>query len=670
MSLSWRFLLPDPTSTRDTQAWFLLLAVLYQSYRLSIPSYLLLPRYFIFLIVQSLFFLSCTWHFVRFAAGWYLRRKTTDRRRLLEKRVAIEQDDYDSSREKKQKGNNAQSLPPPQTDQKGEDDDDWKKVECHMTNSTTNGGPLDKDWKGIVGFFHPFCNAGGGGERVLWSAIRATQKRYPDAICCVYTGDHNVSKTEMIQRVHERFNIQLHAPTLVPLYLSTRHWVLASTWPRFTLLGQSLGSLVLAWDAFSLLVPDVFVDTMGYAFALALSKWLFPDVPTGAYVHYPTISTDMLDAIAAPPVPSPSSDPSPLTKSNTAAPSDHVKAQAQAQTKSEQQLNQSKGSVGGIHVGQGAGLRGKAKRIYWRAFAALYGAVGGTVDVVMTNSSWTRGHIEALWGPARARRRQTSSRRKALRTQTSGKDRENRGEAEGEDHEQVLSPRSVDVVFPPVAVTDLLRAVDVSAASEARRETVLLYIAQFRPEKNHSLILHAFAELLTQWPAFEARPRLVLVGSVRGDDDSMRVYNLRLLAHELHVRDDVEFVTDAAWPVVQGWLGRAKVGVNAMWNEHFGIGVVEYQAAGLISVVHDSGGPKKDIVVEVDGGPTGFHATDPPSFARGFGAALDLSPADALAMRLRARASSRRFTEEAFEMKWVAHMETLTALQEELRAAK
>ena len=28
-----------------------------------------------------------------------------------------------------------------------------------------------------VAFFHPYCNAGGGGERVLWTAIRAIQKR-------------------------------------------------------------------------------------------------------------------------------------------------------------------------------------------------------------------------------------------------------------------------------------------------------------------------------------------------------------------------------------------------------------------------------------------------------------------------------------------------------------
>jgi alpha-1,2-mannosyltransferase len=29
----------------------------------------------------------------------------------------------------------------------------------------------------IVGFFHPYCNAGGGGERVLWCAIKALQNK-------------------------------------------------------------------------------------------------------------------------------------------------------------------------------------------------------------------------------------------------------------------------------------------------------------------------------------------------------------------------------------------------------------------------------------------------------------------------------------------------------------
>ena len=33
----------------------------------------------------------------------------------------------------------------------------------------------DKNSYLTIGFFHPFCNSGGGGERVLWSAVKAIQ---------------------------------------------------------------------------------------------------------------------------------------------------------------------------------------------------------------------------------------------------------------------------------------------------------------------------------------------------------------------------------------------------------------------------------------------------------------------------------------------------------------
>lgn len=47
----------------------------------------------------------------------------------------------------------------------------------------------------------PSSNAGGGGERVLWAAIRATQNRWPNAKCVVYTGDHDVNKEQILSRV-------------------------------------------------------------------------------------------------------------------------------------------------------------------------------------------------------------------------------------------------------------------------------------------------------------------------------------------------------------------------------------------------------------------------------------------------------------------------------------
>lgn len=358
--------------------------------------------------------------------------------------------------------------------------------------------------------------------------------------------------------VKDRFNIQLHPPTITFLYLSTRHYVLSSTWPHFTLLGQSLGSLILAHDAFNLLVPDIFVDTMGYAFALALSKFYFPLVPTGAYVHYPTISTDMLGSLEA-------------------------------------SSEEKEGQTRGVNAGTGHGLKGKLKKSYWILFAKLYSYIGSFIDVVMTNSTWTQDHIQRLWGPRPERVQCFDSLVLSFGLSRQGLPT---------DHESY----PIEVVFPPVAVEELAEQIEVSEATEAERGPYLLYIAQFRPEKNHQLILHAFAKLINSWPKNseeKQKPKLVLIGSVRNPEDATRVYNLRLLAHELRVKESVEFICDATWPQILSWLRRASIGVNGMWNEHFGIGVVEYQAAGLISVVNDSGGPKLDIVVEIDGKPTG-----------------------------------------------------------------
>ncbi|PBP15623.1 alpha-1,2-mannosyltransferase alg11 [Diplocarpon rosae] len=502
--------------------------------------------------------------------GSYLRQRTAGRKSQI---LEINEKDQKEWEERAATGG------------KRRDSDEWETVDAYAVGAKNGQKTGDADWNGTVGFFHPFCNAGGGGERVLWAAIRATQKRWPKAKCVVYTGDHDVDKAAIIDRVKNRFNIALHPPTVTFLYLTTRSWVLASSWPRFTLLGQSIGSIVLAWDAFSLLTPDIFVDTMGYAFSLAFSKILFPNVPTGAYVHYPTISTDMLSSL----------DPTSATGTQ------------------------------GVNAGKGRGAAGKLKKLYWEIFAWLYSAVGTSVDEVMTNSSWTLAHINSLWGDWRK-------------------------------HYHKSQPK---VVYPPVAVEELEKEVEVSAVTEGKRENVLLYIAQFRPEKNHHLIIESFAKFIATKSPATKNAKLVLVGSVRDDSDSKRVYELRLLANELQIKDSVEFHLDASWPEILEWLRRASVGVNGMWNEHFGIGVVEYQAAGLISVVHDSGGPKGDIVIPYQGEPTGFHATTADQFAAAFESALSLK--DKLSMRLRARQSAKRFTEEKFIKGWIACMEKLVA---------
>ncbi|KAA8644813.1 hypothetical protein EYZ11_009328 [Aspergillus tanneri] len=516
------------------------------------------------------------------SVGWVIQKRTKARRDLILSRVQVEDDEVRSKRTK------------PSSSGLGEDED-WEKVDSSSSSSGTAGhNPSgDDEWDGIIGFFHPFCNAGGGGERVLWEAVRVTQKRWPKATCAIYTGDHEVTKAAMLERVQNRFNIQLHAPTVVLMYLTTRRYVLSSMYPYLTLLGQSLGSLVVAYDAFTLLVPDVFIDTMGYAFAVAFCKLLFPSVPTGAYVHYPTISTDML-----------------------------------------QSLDDTTG-VKGVNSGAGKGRRGQIKRSYWLAFARLYGWVGGHVDVVMCNSSWTSAHIRTIWGPSR-------------RTST--------------------HPNPT-VVFPPTAVSELESTITVDAETEKLRAPIILYIAQFRPEKNHPLVLRSFARFLDErskkpTAASQPEPKLVLIGSVRhASPDETHIYNLRLLAHELHIRDQTTFLCDAGWQTILSHLGSASIGVNAMWSEHFGICVVEYQAAGLISVVHDSGGPREDIVVDLDDGATGFRASTEDEFAAAFEMALALPKEEKVAMRLRARKSALRFTEEEFGIKWVGEVGKLVRMR-------
>ncbi|EEB05722.1 alpha-1,2-mannosyltransferase Alg11 [Schizosaccharomyces japonicus yFS275] len=399
----------------------------------------------------------------------------------------------------------------------------------------------------VIGFFHPYCNAGGGGERVLWTAIRAIQNRYPDCVCVIYTGDNDASDEDILKRAKNTFGIELDARKICVVHLRLRFLVSAKTWPRFTLLGQSIGSIFLGLEAVYNFAPDIFIDTMGYAFTFPfVSKALH--IPIGAYVHYPTISRDMLQSI------------------------------------------KSKSFVA------------RVKLMYWRWFAGLYKRVGRNATFVMTNSSWTQTHITQLWSVG----------------------------------------KRVSVVYPPCN-TAALEKLDVTK----HRAPVLLYLAQYRPEKNHRLLLESFSKYVKQYD--DKTASLLLVGSVRGEQDRVFLNGLKDYAQALKIGDRVTFEVDAPWPNVVKHLQECSVGVNCMWNEHFGIGVVEYMAAGLIPVVNNSGGPKCDIVVPWIGKPTGFHASTVGEYADAIHQALSLTPEEEQDMRMRARMACARFGEDVFD---------------------
>lgn len=79
-------------------------------------------------------------------------------------------------------------------------------------------------------------------------------------------------------------------PQVVPL--AGRERLLPGAYPRFTMLGQAAGSVAVAWQGLRQLVPELWVDTTGWAFPYPLARLAGSRV--AAYVHYPTISSDML----------------------------------------------------------------------------------------------------------------------------------------------------------------------------------------------------------------------------------------------------------------------------------------------------------------------------------------------------------------------------------------
>ena len=70
-------------------------------------------------------------------------------------------------------------------------------------------------------------------------------------------------------------------------------------------------------------------------------------------------------------------------------------------------------------------------------------------------------------------------------------------------------------------------------------------------------------------------------------------------------KDLVEFVVNAPYDQLRSYLERALVGLHTMRDEHFGISVVEFMAAGLCVLAHGTGGPLMDIVVDYEQHATG-----------------------------------------------------------------
>lgn len=102
----------------------------------------------------------------------------------------------------------------------------------------------------------------------------------------------------------------------------------------------------------------------------------------------------------------------------------------------------------------------------------------------------------------------------------------------------------------------------------------------------------------------------MLIGSVRHEDDARVVRSIRAEVARLEQEDAIAsranmefgsrvvFRENIPFTEIVSLIRQSHVGLHTMWNEHFGISVVEMMAAGLLMVSHSSGGPKLDIITQ------------------------------------------------------------------------
>ncbi|GME92650.1 unnamed protein product [Ambrosiozyma monospora] len=279
-----------------------------------------------------------------------------------------------------------------------------KSQKQHFLNQLKPKLPDDPTRRILFGFFHPYADANGGGERVLWDAVHETllaDKRYVTMIY-TFTSTQDKSVSAMLTEVKSVFGIDLFKEQMnnrvVFIQLPNKYrWLIdGSSYKMLTIIGQALGSIATFWMAVYHCSPDIFIDTLGLPFTYPFASF-FLGVPVVSYTHYPLISGDMLNKLG-----------NPLGKNPYVL----------------------------------------AKFLYWKFMMKLYAICGAFTDITVCNSTWTVNHIKNAWS-------------------------------------WIDETNAPSILYPSTGLDETKIADPVNSVKERK----FLFVAQFRPEKRHELLL-------------------------------------------------------------------------------------------------------------------------------------------------------------------------------------
>lgn len=151
-----------------------------------------------------------------------------------------------------------------------------------------------------VGLLHPACNAGGGGEKVLWSIVMGivqyAESKGEQWDIVIYSGEKGVSKQEMILKAEEKFNLEglgEAGKKIRLVYVADKKTLAPGR--VLTVAVQVVQQVRYGWWCLLRQPVHLMIDTQGYPFSYPLFKLSGARVAT--YTHYPFISTDMIQQV-------------------------------------------------------------------------------------------------------------------------------------------------------------------------------------------------------------------------------------------------------------------------------------------------------------------------------------------------------------------------------------
>jgi len=143
----------------------------------------------------------------------------------------------------------------------------------------------------------------------------------------------------------------------------------------------------------------------------------------------------------------------------------------------------------------------------------------------------------------------------------------------------------------PVPVSVVHNGINLAACTKTRAEwraelgiekdiTVATMVANFRPEKDHLTLLHAWRKLLATISEGQTRPYLLLAGAPLESQKSVQI-----VASTLGLLDTVKFLGQVR--DISGLLDASDIGVLTSTHEGLSNAIIEYMASGLPVVATD-----------------------------------------------------------------------------------